>query len=56
MKDVDIRVLRAAVTALKRSTSRRMLKANMEFLVDYFLSHPSSQLPPHLQIARRGSQ
>lgn len=46
--DRDILSLRAAVRALNLSTSRRMLRANMEFLYDRFLNRPSPYLPKHL--------
>lgn len=38
--DPDIKVLKACVKALENSTSPRMLKANIDFLVDRFLIHP----------------
>ena len=49
VEDPDISALKACVKALNRSTSPRMLKANLDFLVDRFLLHPSSALPDHLR-------
>jgi len=48
-QDKDLLALKHAAKALKRSTSRRMLKANLDFLMDHFLFHPSQELPEHLQ-------
>lgn len=48
-KDLDCAALAYAVVALKKSTNRRMLNANISFLVDHFITHPSPGLPPHLQ-------
>jgi hypothetical protein len=47
--DPDISALKNAARYLKKSTSRRMVKANLEFLWDYFLGHPSKELPKHLR-------
>ncbi len=47
--DSDIRCLREATRALDRSSSRRMLRANIEFLYDRFIRHPSPDLPKHLK-------
>jgi hypothetical protein len=46
--DRDVAVLRDAVKALERSRSKRVLRANIEFIVDYFLAHPSRSLPARL--------
>ena len=54
--DPDIKALRGAVRALMGSSSRRMLKANMNYLQDLFVDHPSPSLPPHLQSAQPGVQ
>jgi len=45
----DVTALMLAVTGLKNSTSRQMLRANINFLTDYFLIHPSKELPDHLK-------
>jgi hypothetical protein len=37
IRDKDIAALKACCKALDRSTSPRMLKANLEFLVDRYL-------------------
>jgi hypothetical protein len=47
--DKDIKALSQAVRALNQSSCQQMLQANLQFLVDYFLWHPSSSLPKHLQ-------
>ena len=39
-KNKDLDVLKQARKALLQSTSKKMLKANLEYLVDYFLLHP----------------
>ena len=38
--DPDILVLRQCVRSLSKSTSPRMLRANLEFLMDRFIIHP----------------
>lgn len=45
----DISALKNSAHYLKKSTSRRTLKANLDFLWDYFLGHPSKELPRHLK-------
>ena len=45
----DIAALKVCVRALNESTSRRMLEANLRFLWDRYLTHPSPELPEHLQ-------
>jgi hypothetical protein len=47
--DPNIICLRAACKALDKSTSRKMLRANLEFLLDRYLFHPSRFLPAHLR-------
>jgi hypothetical protein len=47
--DPDISALNDCVHALDRSSSRRMLEANLRFLWDRYLGHPSEQLPGHLK-------
>ncbi len=39
--DPDIRALREAVRGLERSSSERMLRANLEFLWDRYIRRPS---------------
>lgn len=41
--DRDIRVLRACVRALDQSSNDRMLKANLEFLYDRYITHPAKK-------------
>ena len=41
--DRDIKVIRATVRALDTSSSLRMLRANLEYLWDRYLGHPSVQ-------------
>lgn len=48
-KDTDIKALQYAKKWLNQSTSRKMLTANLNFLLDYYLVHPSKELPGHLQ-------
>lgn len=48
-KDPDVAALAKAAEALKGSTSRRALLANMEFLWSYFVDSPSSEVPEHLR-------
>ena len=54
--DPDIKALRGAVRALMGSSSRRMLKANMDYLRDFFIDHPSPSLPAHLLAAQPGHE
>ena len=42
--DTDIKVLKACVKALMRSSSAKMLIANLEYLTDRFLAHPSKDV------------
>jgi hypothetical protein len=44
----DIHVVTQCVKALNKSTSRRMLRANLIYLWDRFIAHPSPELPQHL--------
>jgi len=46
--DRDIKALKGAARALNGCTSRRTLNAALSFLVDYYITHPSPQLPAHL--------
>ena len=47
--DDDLLALKGAKKALLKSTSRRMLITNIEFLVDYFINNPSKELPEYLR-------
>jgi hypothetical protein len=47
--DPDLSARKACSKALNRSSSRPMLKANLEFLYDRFIFHPSPEIAPHLQ-------
>ena len=47
--DGDLSALKACIRGLNKSTSPRMLKANLEFLLDRYLWHPSEELPEHLR-------
>ncbi|MDD1710157.1 MAG: hypothetical protein LUQ37_04515 [Methanoregulaceae archaeon] len=48
--DPDIKVLKGACRALDGSSSRRMLEANMRFLIDRYITSPSNEcLPEHLR-------
>lgn len=47
--DRDLFALKSARKALLKSSSRKMLKANLEFLNDYFLWHPSESVPECLR-------
>jgi len=38
--DPDIKILKACIRALDKSSSRRMAKANLEFLMDRYVWHP----------------
>jgi len=48
-QDQDLLALKEARKALLRSTSKNMLRANLEFLVDYFIHHPSKEIPENLR-------
>ncbi len=45
----DIQALENAIAALEQSSCPRMLEANLRFLWDYFVDHPSKALPKHLK-------
>ena len=47
--DTDVLALQQAVKALNKSTSRRMLKASIEYIVDRFISRPTKNMPKHLR-------
>ncbi len=46
--DPDISIVKACVRALNKSSSREMLRANLVYLWDRFLAHPSKEMPEHL--------
>lgn len=48
--DTDIAVLKACCEALNRSTTRKMLRANLNFLLDRFLVNPGQHLPKRLRL------
>lgn len=50
-QDHDILALKQAVKALNRSTSRKLLEANLRYLWGRYITHPSSSLPEHLRKA-----
>ncbi len=47
--DPDIAALKGCVRWLDRSSSRTMLAANLAFINDRYLWHPSRELPEHLR-------
>lgn len=47
--DPDIKALRAAIRAISKSSSKRMLHANMNYLWDLFVAHPPKELPDNLK-------
>lgn len=49
MMDHDVKVVNRARKALLESTSHEMLRANILFLYDYFIAHPSPHLPEQLR-------
>ena len=53
--DDDLSALKTCIRGLNKSTSPRMLKANLEFLVDRYLFNPSKELPGHLCINDKSS-
>jgi hypothetical protein len=46
----DLVALSEAIHALDKSTSRKMLEANLRFLWSRYLTHPSPELPEHLKL------
>ena len=46
----DILVIKRCCAALNHCTSRRMVIATLNFLIDRYVSHPSPRLPKHLQV------
>lgn len=49
IRDKDLLALKGAVRALNKSTSRRLLVANLSFLWDRFVTHPGKHLPKQLR-------
>jgi len=47
--DQDAKVLAQTIKALDQSTSRRMLRANLDFLRDRYFINPARNLPEHLK-------
>lgn len=47
--DGDISALKLCIRGLNKSTSRKMLAANLEFLMDRYIWHTSKEIPQHLQ-------
>lgn len=47
--DPDIKALRGAIRALNQSSNKRMLKANLDFLYDRYITNPTKELPEHLK-------
>ena len=47
--DPDLLALKQCIRALSKCTSRRMLRANLDFLFDKFITHPDSELPERLR-------
>ena len=45
----DISALETCIRGLDQSTSPRMLMANLEFLLDRYLWHPTKDLAEHLR-------
>jgi hypothetical protein len=50
--DPDVLALKRAVRALNGCTSRRMLKATLDYLTDRYVAHPTDSLPKHLKASR----
>ena len=46
--DPDVKSIRGAFKALMGSSNKRMLRANMIYLWDFFIDHPPKDMPPHL--------
>jgi len=44
--DPDFRAIKECVRALERSTSPRMLKANLDYLYDRLILHPPKRTKP----------
>jgi hypothetical protein len=48
----DIKAIDLAIKALNMSTDRKSLQANINFITDYYIGHPSGSLPKHLNTHR----
>ena len=51
--DRDVLALKRALKALNQSTDRNALVASLNFICDYYVWHPSREIPTHLSPARR---
>ncbi len=49
MSNADIKVIKEAARALAKSSSKRMLFANLLYLWDFFIAHPPKDLPDNLK-------
>jgi hypothetical protein len=47
--DPDVLALKRSIRALDGCTSRRMVKATLDYLNDRYIYHPSRLLPEHLR-------
>ena len=47
--DPDLKALKRSIKAMDQSSCRRMLLANLEFLVDHYIRHPSKEIHEHLR-------
>lgn len=47
--DRDILALKATCRGLDKCTSRRMVRATLNFCLDRYIANPSKDLPVHLQ-------
>lgn len=54
--DADVLALKRAINALNGSTSRKMLRANLTYLIDLYITHPSVGLPEHLRETEKSSE
>lgn len=45
----DVEVIKRCISALDLSSDRKMLAANLDYLVDRYIGHPSHELPEHLR-------
>jgi len=41
--------IKGCIRALDKSSSRKMLEANLRFIWDRYMAHPSPELPEHLR-------
>jgi hypothetical protein len=47
----DVQAMKRCVVALNGCSCRRSLVAAIDFLYDYYVSHPSRDVPAHLTVA-----